>query len=61
MAVLEYEYEHDGQREQDDRHAAKARDLARAGIHSEALREAGKIEHYRRSEAVIDEVSRLAE
>lgn len=56
----QYEYEHDGQREHDDKHASKARDLARAGIETEARREAGKIQHYPRCDDVLDEVIRLA-
>ena len=53
-----YDYEHEGQREQDDRHARRARDLAEAEIFDEARREAGKIDHYQRSNDLIDEVER---
>lgn len=53
-----YEYEHPGEIERDDRHEAKALDLARSGIIDEAYSEAGKIFHLERSNDVIDEVSR---
>lgn len=51
-----YRYECDTLRRQDDRHARRARELARDGCHGEAVREAGMIEHYPRSSHVIDEV-----
>ena len=53
-----YEYEHAGEIERDDRHEAKAIDLARSGIIDEAYSEAAKIFHLERSNDVIDEVSR---
>lgn len=56
-----YQYESDTDRRNDDRHAKKARDLARAGCKREALDEAGKLYHYERSCDLIDEVSRRAE
>lgn len=52
----DYDYDHDGQRKHDDRHAARARDLARAGIRDEAAREAQKIEHFERCSDVLDYV-----
>lgn len=53
-----YDYDDEGQHRIDDKHAHRARDLARAGIHDEARREAAKIVHYRRSMDLIDEVGR---
>ena len=44
--------------EQDNRHEAKALDLARAGIINEAYNEAGKIFDLERRNDVIEEVSR---
>lgn len=57
-SMNEYEYDSETLRKQDDRHARRARELARDGCHGEAVREAGQIEHYPRSAHVIDEVSR---
>lgn len=53
-----WEYENDCQRRIDDDHARKARDLTEADIYDEALREAQRIHHYRRSEALKDEIRR---
>jgi hypothetical protein len=51
-------YEYEGQRNIDDKHARRARDLARDGIWSEARTEAGKIQHYQRSTDLLDELRR---
>jgi len=56
--IIKYGYDHDGNREQDDRRAAKIRDLIRAGIYDEAQQEAGKMIHLRRSDDLIDRISR---
>lgn len=53
-----YEYEEPGQRRVDDRHAKRARELARDGIYIEARREASKIRHYPRCNDVLDDVHR---
>ena len=56
-----YQYETECDRRNDDRHARKARDLARAGLKREALDEAGMLYHYERSVDLIDEVRHRAE
>jgi len=53
-----YQYESATDRRNDDRHAKKARDLARAGCKREAVDEAGNVYHYERSSDLIDEVTR---
>lgn len=54
----DWEYEHSGEREQDDRKTQRARDLARAGIYDEAIEEAGRLYHLQRSNRLIDEIAR---
>jgi hypothetical protein len=52
-----YDYEHEGDRKSDDRHANRALELARDGIYDEARREAGKLVHYQRSMDLLDRIS----
>lgn len=51
-----YEYESRGDRRADNRRVSRARDLASAGIYDEAMREAGKLHHYERSEDLLDSI-----